>query len=58
LGFDFKSDETANDLLPGTRGNQFGRSLTKDDLAPLVAHYNPEFAGPSVGSERAPPGAA
>lgn len=44
-GFDFNGDGTSNDLLPWTRVNQFGRSLTKDDLARLVARYNQEIAG-------------
>jgi hypothetical protein len=43
-GFDFNGDGTTNDLLPGTRVNQFGRSLAKDDLARLVARYNQEVA--------------
>ena len=44
-GFDFNGDGTQNDLLPGTRVNQFNRGLDKDDLARLVARYNQEFAG-------------
>jgi hypothetical protein len=41
---DFNGDGTTNDLLPGTRINQFGRSLSKDDLVRLVAAYNREIA--------------
>jgi hypothetical protein len=44
-GVDFNGDGTVNDLLPGTRVNQFNRGLGKDDLARLVEHYNQEFAG-------------
>jgi hypothetical protein len=44
-GFDFNGDGTTNDLLPGTRVNQFGRGLGKDDLARLVARYNQDIAG-------------
>jgi hypothetical protein len=37
---DFNGDGTINDLLPGTKINQFGRGLDKKDLARLVADYN------------------
>ena len=43
-GFDFNGDGTTNDLLPGTRVNQFGRGLDKADLARLVARYNETVA--------------
>src|SRR5262249_42311319 len=38
-------DGTKNDLLPGSRVNQFNRGLGKGDLARLVENYNREFAG-------------
>jgi hypothetical protein len=43
-GFDFNGDGTTNDLLPGTRINQFGRGLDKADLAGLVTQYNEKVA--------------
>lgn len=43
-GVDFNGDGTQNDLLPGTRVNQFNRGLDKDGLARLVERYNQEFA--------------
>jgi hypothetical protein len=43
-GFDFNNDGVSDDLLPGTRVNQFGRGLGKDDLARLVEAYNRDFA--------------
>jgi hypothetical protein len=45
LGFDFNRDGTRDDLLPGTRVNQFGRGLGKDDLVRLVEAYNRDVAG-------------
>jgi len=44
-GIDFNGDGTQNDLLPGTKVNQFNRGLDKEDLARLVQLYNQEFAG-------------
>src|SRR5262249_51432359 len=44
-GVDFNGDGTQNDLLPGTRVNQFNRGLGKDDLARLVERYNQDSAG-------------
>ncbi|MBA3355992.1 MAG: carboxypeptidase regulatory-like domain-containing protein [Pyrinomonadaceae bacterium] len=44
-GIDFNGDGTQNDLLPGTKVNQFNRGLGKDDLRRLVENYNQEFAG-------------
>jgi hypothetical protein len=35
-GIDFNGDGTQNDLLPGTKVNQFNRGLDKGDLASLV----------------------
>ena len=49
-GRDFNWDGTQNDLLPGTRVNQFNRGLGKDDLALLVAQYNQQFAGKPTAS--------
>ena len=43
-GLDFNHDGTADDLLPGSRVNQFGSSLNKDDLGRLVAAYNRDYA--------------
>src|SRR5262249_19661473 len=42
-GVDFNGDGTQNDLLPGTRVNQFNRGLGKDDLARLVERYNKQY---------------
>ena len=44
-GMDFNGDGTSNDLLPGTRINQFNRGLDKADLIRLVADYNQTYAG-------------
>ena len=44
-GIDFNGDGTRDDLLPGTRVNQFNRGLGRDDLARLVARYNQDLAG-------------
>ena len=44
-GVDFNGDGTFNDLLPGTRVNQFNRALDKGDLVRLVDRYNQEVAG-------------
>ncbi len=49
-GIDFNGDGTQDDLLPGTRVNQFNRGLGKDDLALLVAQYNQQFAGKPTAS--------
>jgi hypothetical protein len=46
---DFNGDGTLNDLLPGTRVNQFGRGLDRNDLARLVDEYNHEYAGRPFG---------
>ena len=54
-GVDFNGDGTLNDLLPGTRVNQFNRGFDKDDLAWLVEGYNQEFAGKlTAGGQIAP----
>ena len=54
-GVDFNGDGTINDLLPGTRVNQFNRGLDKNDLARLVDSYNREFAGKqTLGGQKAP----
>ena len=44
-GIDFNGDGTQNDLLPGTKVNEFNRGLDKQDLPGLVERYNEEFAG-------------
>ena len=55
-GADFNGDGTRNDLLPGTRINQFGRGLAEADLVRLVEHYNQRFANrPTPGGQSAPP---
>ena len=55
-GMDFNGDGTINDLLPGTKVNQFNRGLDKDDLVRLVDSYNQEFAGkPTLGGQKAAP---
>jgi hypothetical protein len=41
---DFNGDGTVNDLLPGTRVNQFGRGLGTDELRALVQQYNQYIA--------------
>jgi hypothetical protein len=54
-GMDFNGDGTSNDLLPGTRVNQFNRRLGKADLARLVDRYNQKFAGKlTLGGKLAP----
>lgn len=42
-GVDFNGDGTEDDLLPGTRINEFGRGLDKVDLDRLVAAYNERY---------------
>jgi len=54
-GMDFNGDGTQNDLLPGTRVNQFNRGLDKEDLARLVERYNQEFAGKLTASGQIAP---
>ena len=55
-GMDFNGDGTVNDLLPGTRINQFGRGLDRDDLVRLVLAYNEQYAGRiTKGGQIAPP---
>jgi hypothetical protein len=44
-GMDFNGDGTQNDLLPGTRINQFNRGFNRDDLERLVEQYNAQQAG-------------
>jgi len=54
-GVDFNGDGTPNDLLPGTKVNQFNRGFAKEDLARLVESYNKEFAGKvTAGGQTAP----
>jgi hypothetical protein len=53
-GMDFNGDGTINDLLPGTRVNQFNRGLDKEDLTRLVDSYNQEFAGKTFAGRPAP----
>jgi hypothetical protein len=42
---DFEGSGTPNDVLPGTRVNEFNRGLGKDDLARLVDQFNSTLAG-------------
>jgi hypothetical protein len=42
---DFNGSGTVNDVLPGTRVNEFNRGLGKDDLARLVDQFNRTLAG-------------
>ncbi len=44
-GLDMDGDGTADDLLPGTKVNQFNRGLGKDDLRRLVGEFNRTYAG-------------
>ena len=54
-GMDFNGDGIQNDLLPGTKENQFNRGLGKDDLTRLVEQFNRQFAGkPTAGGQIAP----
>jgi hypothetical protein len=43
--FDLNGDGLGGDLLPGTRVNQFNRSLGKRDLLRLVDEFNGTYAG-------------
>jgi hypothetical protein len=55
-GVDFNGDGTRDDLLPGTRINQFNRGFDEDDLARLVESYNKDSAGrPLPNRQPAPP---
>ena len=52
---DFNGDGTSNDLLPGTKVNQFNRGLGKSHVARLVQNYNQQFAGKvTAGGQTAP----
>ena len=52
---DFNGDGTQEDLLPGSRVNQFNRGLDKNDLATLVDRYNQQFANKrTLGGQTAP----
>jgi hypothetical protein len=44
-GIDFNGDGTTNDLLPGTKVNEFNRGLGRTDLARLVDQFNSAYAG-------------
>ncbi|MCM3900469.1 MAG: hypothetical protein ND866_02070 [Pyrinomonadaceae bacterium] len=54
-GVDFNGDGTQNDLLPGTKVNEFNRGLDEDDLVRLVHLYNQEWAGKLTGSGQIAP---
>jgi hypothetical protein len=43
--FDLNGDGLGGDLFPGTRVNQFNRSLGKRDLLRLVDEFNSTYAG-------------
>ena len=52
---DFNGDGTQEDLLPGSKVNQFNRGFGKDDLATLVDRYNQQFANKrTLGGQTAP----
>jgi hypothetical protein len=54
-GMDFNGDGTQEDLLPGSKVNQFNRGLGRDGLAALVGQYNQQFANkPTLGGQTAP----
>jgi hypothetical protein len=54
-GMDFNGDGTNNDLLPGSRVNQFNRGLDTADLVRLVSDYNDTIAGTqTAGGQQAP----
>jgi len=54
-GMDFNGDGTQEDLLPGSKVNQFNRGLGKEDLAVLVERYNQQFANQrTLGGQTAP----
>jgi hypothetical protein len=44
-GVDLNGDGVYDDLLPGTKVNQFNRGLGKSDLRRLVAEFNRTYAG-------------
>jgi len=44
-GLDLNGDGTWDDLLPGTRVNQFNRRLGKSDLRRLVDEFNQTYTG-------------
>ncbi len=44
-GVDLNGDGTYDDLLPGTKVNQFNRGLGKSDLRRLVEEFNRTYAG-------------
>ena len=44
-GLDLNGDGTFDDLLPGTKVNQFNRGLGKSDLRRLVDEFNRTYAG-------------
>jgi hypothetical protein len=54
-GIDFNGDGTQNDLLPGTKVNQFNRGLDEEDLPGLVDRNNEEFAGKLTASGQIAP---
>jgi Carboxypeptidase regulatory-like domain len=44
-GLDFNGDGTTDDLLPGSKVNEFNRGLGKADLQRLVNDFNQNYAG-------------
>jgi Carboxypeptidase regulatory-like domain len=44
-GIDLNGDGTTGDLLPGTKVNEFNRTLGKSDLRLLVNQFNKTYAG-------------
>jgi hypothetical protein len=52
---DFNGDGIKDDLLPGTKVNQFNRGLGKSDLERLVNEFNEKLAGTkSLGGQTIP----
>jgi hypothetical protein len=45
MGLDLNGDGTSNDLLPGTRINEFNRGRGKDDLRRRVDEFNRNWSG-------------
>src|SRR6266850_647485 len=52
-GLDLNGDGTSNDLLPGTRINEFNRGRGKDDLRHLVDEFNRSWSGKTDARGRA-----
>jgi hypothetical protein len=53
---DINGDGTNDDLLPGSKVNEFGRGLDHEDLRRLVDDYNQQFAGKPLCCAQTAPG--